>query len=231
MKVAAGKWKVLPAEQRKPYEMPYEAEKKVYDKAFAEYVASGKRDAWIRDPEKPKKPMTAFLRFAGEYRVKSPALKITEATKKAGALWKSMTTGPKAPYEQKYASEKAEYDKLIKEYKDSGKEAAYKAKTGPTAAEKKKAKELAKKEKDAASKLKLKAAAAKRKEREAAKKLKLKAKEAAKKEKEAAKKLKAKEAAAKQKEKDSAKKLKAKEVASAVKLAKAQPATKEATAM
>jgi len=231
MKAAAAKWKVLPAEQRKPYETPYEAEKKVYDKAFAEYVTSGKRDAWIRDLAKPKKPSTAFLRFAGEYRVKSPALKMTEATKKAGALWKSMTTGQKAPYEQKYASEKAEYDKLIKEYKDSGKEAAYKAMKGPTAAEKKKAKELAKKEREAASKLKLKAAAANRKEREAAKKLKVKAMEAAKKEKEAAKKLKAKEAAAKQKKKDAAQKLKAKEVAATVKLAKVKPATKEVRAM
>lgn len=231
MKAAAAKWKVLPPEQRKPYETPYEAEKKVYDKAFAEYVASGKRDAWIRDPEKPKKPSTAFLRFAGEYRVKNPALRITEATKKAGAFWKSMATGAKAPYEQKYASEKSEYDKLMKEYKDSGKDAAYKAKKGPTAAETKKAKELAKKEKEAASKLKLKAAAAKTKERVAANKLKLKAKEAAKKEKEAANKLKAKEVAAKQKEKDAAKKLKAKEVAAAVKLAKVQPATKEARAM
>lgn len=211
MRTAATKWKATTTEQRKPYEAAYEAEKKIYDKAFAEYVDSGKRDAWKRDPEKPKRPQTGFIRFVGEYRSKHPALKVTEVTKKAGTLWKSMTSGAKEPYEQKYVAEKAEYDKLLKAYKDSGKEAAYKEKKGLTAAEKRaakaKEKEVARKEKEAAGKLKKKEAEAKRKEKEAAKKLK------------------AKEAVAKQKEKEAATKTKVKEAAATAKPAKAMQAT------
>lgn len=225
MRAAAIKWKVLTAEQRKPYVTPYEADKKVYEKAFAEYVSSGKKDAWQRDPEQPKRPISGFLRFAGEYRAKNPTLKMTEAAAKAGVLWRSMTSGAKAPYEQKYAAEKVEFDKSMQMYKDSGKEAAYKAKKGLTVAEKRKAKEVAQKEKEMAKQIKLKAAAAKRKESDAAKQLKKKEVEAKRKEKEAAKKMKAKEAAAKQKEKDSAIKLKAKEATAAAKHATVKQAT------
>ena len=36
----------------------YEANMSIYRKAFAEYKDSGKADAWKRDPEKPKQPLT-----------------------------------------------------------------------------------------------------------------------------------------------------------------------------
>jgi len=211
MKDASAKWKALTTEQRKPYEIPYQAEKKVYDKAFAEYVSSGKRDAWVRDPEKPKRPKTGFIRFATEYRTKNPALKMTEASKKAGEVWKTMSAESKAPYEKLYTTEKAQYDKLMQAYKDSGKEEAWKANKPPTPAEKKKAKQEEAKAKEAAKK-------AKAKEKEAAKKAKEAAKKAKDKEKEAAKKLKAKEAADK---------AKAKAVAAAAKLKEKKVAAKQ----
>lgn len=230
MRVAASKWKALNVEQRKPYQAPYEVEKKVYGKAFAEYVASGKRDAWKRDPAKPKRPMTGFLRFAGEYRKKHTSLKMTEATKKAGAIWKSMTAGAKAPYEKQYATEKMQYDKLMEVYKVSGKEAAWKAKKGLTAAEKRKARETVQKAKEAAKKLRMKAAAAMQKQRQATKKLKIRAVAAKLKTKQAAKNLKMKEVAARMKTREAAKKLKMQAAAAKQKAADKKLKMKESAA-
>lgn len=218
MKAGAVKWKALTVEQRKPYDIPYQAEKEVYDKAFAEYVSSGKKDAWVRDPEKPKRPSTGFIRFATDYRTKNPTLKMTEASKKAGGVWKTMSAESKAPYDKLYTTEKAEYDKLQKAYKDSGKEEAWKANKPPTPAEKKKAKEVETKAKEAAKKAKDKEKAVALKEKAVALKLKVKetADKAKAKVKAAAAKLKEKTVAAKQQE--SAKK----EKVAAAKLAQVQ---------
>mmetsp|Transcript_70069 Transcript_70069/g.121289 ORF Transcript_70069/g.121289 Transcript_70069/m.121289 type:complete len:418 (-) Transcript_70069:371-1624(-) len=196
MTAASAKWKALPASERRRWEEPYEVEKKEYEKQMKVYIDSGKRDAWKRDPEKPKVPMTGFLRFAGEYRMKHKDLKITEATKTASAVWKAMSSTQKAPYEKQYVEAKAKYATALKDYKDSGKEAAWEKKVGITAA----------KEKLEAAKNKVKEAAAKKKEAAAAKKKAAAEKKkavAAKKKAAAAKK---KEAAAKKKEAAAAKK-------------------------
>jgi len=211
MKVAAGEWKTMQDSKKTQWTQPYETEKANYEKAFKEYAESGKLEAWKRDPAKPKRPLTPFLEFTGEFRQKNAALKVTEATKQASSAWKLLTPDQKAPYEKRFEEATKKYKVEMEEYKSSGKEAAWKEKKGLTAKEELKQKELekkqkarelkaAKKAKEAAQKAKAKELKAKKKEAEAAKKAKKKEMEAAKKAKKAemakAKKLKAQEAKA-----------------------------------
>merc|ERR1719297_202369 len=91
---------------------------------------TGKKEAWTRDPEKPKKPLSAFFLFLSEYRTKNASLKPTEAPKLAAAIWKDMSSQQKQPYEKQYTDEKNKYDEAMKIYKASGKEDAWRERTG-----------------------------------------------------------------------------------------------------
>lgn len=140
MMSASKAWKVLTVPQKKPFEDLYAANKKVYDVDQEEYVKSGQKEAWTRDPEKPKRPLSSFFRFLDGYRTKNASLKPTEATKLAAAIWKDMSGEQKQPYEKQYKEELGKYNEAMKLYKASGKEVAWKERTGKTTAGKKKKK-------------------------------------------------------------------------------------------
>lgn len=252
MTTAAGKWKVMSESEKAPFEGPAEQEKEIYRKAMDEYIGSGKKDAWARDPEKPKRPANAFFLYASKFRDENKGLSVTDATKQAKAAWDKLSDAQKAPLTKQAEAAKAQYAKDMEQYKASGKELAWQTKVGITAALKKKH------EADEQQKAKKLEAAAKKKEsldkkktkaKEAAAKKKLKLKELAvkkkelaaqKKEKEKLKKAatlkKAKELAMQKKEKEKLKKktvlAKAKAVAAKLKLKKEQLAKKaKATAV
>jgi len=134
---ASREWKVMTVPQKKPFQDLYDAAKKVYDADQEEYVKSGKKEAGTRDPEKPKKPLSAFFLFLSGYRTKNASLKPTEASKLAAAIWKDMSREQKQPYEKQYTEEKQKYDEAMKVYKASGKEDEWKEKTGKTTARRK----------------------------------------------------------------------------------------------
>ncbi|KAL6142270.1 hypothetical protein ACLB2K_060553 [Fragaria x ananassa] len=74
-----------------------------------------------KDPNKPKKPPSAFFVFLAEFRVdfkkKNPNVKGVAAVGKAGGeKWRSMTDAEKAPYEAQSAKAKTEYEKQMKIY-------------------------------------------------------------------------------------------------------------------
>ncbi|PRQ59424.1 putative chromatin remodeling & transcriptional activation HMG family [Rosa chinensis] len=74
-----------------------------------------------KDPNKPKKPASAFFVFLEEFRItykqEHPNVKAVSAVGKAGgAKWKSMSAAEKAPYEAKAAKRKTEYEKLMNAY-------------------------------------------------------------------------------------------------------------------
>ncbi|XP_028770462.1 high mobility group B protein 1-like [Neltuma alba] len=74
-----------------------------------------------KDPNKPKRPPSAFFVFLEEFRktfkAENPNVKAVSAVGKAGGeKWKSLTTAEKAPYEAKAAKKKAEYEKLMNAY-------------------------------------------------------------------------------------------------------------------
>ncbi|KAI3474444.1 hypothetical protein Pfo_029305 [Paulownia fortunei] len=74
-----------------------------------------------KDPNKPKRPPSAFFVFLEEFRKtfkkENPNVKAVSAVGKAGGeKWKSLTDAEKAPYEAKAAKKKAEYEKLMNAY-------------------------------------------------------------------------------------------------------------------
>ncbi|XP_018826262.1 high mobility group B protein 1-like isoform X3 [Juglans regia] len=78
------------------------------------------RDA-KKDPNKPKRPPSAFFVFLEEFRKdfkkEHPDVKAVSAVGKAGGQrWKSMSDAEKAPYEAKAAKRKSDYEKLMKAY-------------------------------------------------------------------------------------------------------------------
>ncbi|GMH20508.1 hypothetical protein Nepgr_022349 [Nepenthes gracilis] len=86
--------------------------------ASAKVATKGKA---VKDPNKPKRPSSAFFvfmeEFRGQYKQKHPNNKSVAAVGKAGGdKWKSMSEAEKAPYIQKADRRKAEYEKNLKAY-------------------------------------------------------------------------------------------------------------------
>ncbi|XP_020684658.1 high mobility group B protein 3-like [Dendrobium catenatum] len=74
-----------------------------------------------KDPNKPKRPASAFFVFLEEFREiykrEHPNVKAVSVVGKAGGeKWKSLTRAEKAPYEAKAAKRKIEYEKQISAY-------------------------------------------------------------------------------------------------------------------
>ncbi|EXB56320.1 High mobility group B protein 2 [Morus notabilis] len=82
-------------------------------------VGRGKKA--VKDPNKPKRPASAFFVFMEEFRKQfnkeNPNNKAVSAVgKAAGAKWKSMSEADKAPYVAKAEKRKVEYEKNMKAY-------------------------------------------------------------------------------------------------------------------
>ncbi|XP_020577128.1 HMG1/2-like protein isoform X2 [Phalaenopsis equestris] len=74
-----------------------------------------------KDPNKPKRPPSAFFVFLEEFREiykrEHPSVKAVSVVGKAGGeKWKSLTRAEKAPYEDKAAKRKSEYEKQMSAY-------------------------------------------------------------------------------------------------------------------
>ncbi|RWW39343.1 hypothetical protein BHE74_00055341 [Ensete ventricosum] len=80
-----------------------------------------KRGKVGKDPNKPKRPPSAFFVFMDEFRKefqeKHPEnKKVSVVSKACGDKWKSMSEADKAPYVAKAAKRKAEYEKSMASY-------------------------------------------------------------------------------------------------------------------
>ncbi|KAJ8647520.1 hypothetical protein MRB53_000543 [Persea americana] len=80
-----------------------------------------KEKAVKKDPNKPKRPPSAFFVFLEEfrkvYKQEHPNVKAVSAVGKAGGeKWKSLSDAEKAPFEAKAAKRKADYEKQISAY-------------------------------------------------------------------------------------------------------------------
>jgi len=232
---ASKKWKEMPGIDKEKYEAPAKEAKDKYQEAMKAYVDSGKKDAWSRDPLKPKKPLTPWLRFLQDYR-QTASGSATEVLKSGSAKWKSLSPLEKTSFEEGYAEAKEKFANDLKAYKESGKEAAWEDKVGITKQKQKlkakksaqtakaKEKKMKEKEKEKAKKAKESEKAKKAKEKDAAKAKKAKEAEKAKAKKAKAEKVKkAKEAEKAKKAKETLKAKKAKDALKAKK-AKASPA-------
>merc|ERR1719446_260100 len=150
-------WKNATAADKQPFEQAAAADMATYRIEFDKYKASGKLDAWKRDPERPRKPLTAFMTWAQEERKRPDisALSVSEAAKKLGAEWARVPAAEREPLETRAKADHERYKAQLQAYKDSGKEAAWLEKTGRLELQKKAdAKKQAEKDKLAAAKAK-----------------------------------------------------------------------------
>ncbi|CAF2129776.1 unnamed protein product [Brassica napus] len=118
MKTAKGKDK---AKNTKEALKPVDDRKVGKRKAPAEKGETRKEKKAKKDPNKPKRAPSAFFVFLEDFRITfkkdNPNVKAVSAVgKAAGQKWKSMSQDEKAPYEEKAAKRKAEYEKLMDAY-------------------------------------------------------------------------------------------------------------------
>ncbi|CAI0421802.1 unnamed protein product, partial [Linum tenue] len=83
--------------------------------------AAGRSKKAVKDPNKPKRPPSAFFVFMEEFRKvfkeKNPNNKSVAAVgKAAGEKWKAMSEADKATYKAKADKRKAEYEKTMDAY-------------------------------------------------------------------------------------------------------------------
>merc|ERR1711963_511016 len=92
-----------------------------YEREMAAY--KGKKT----DPNKPKRPMTAYFMFLGDFRVKMKDRGVDhkEILRLAGEEWRNMSAEHKKPYEKRSVEAGKEYELKMAEYrKNEGKAAA-----------------------------------------------------------------------------------------------------------
>ncbi|GIL44113.1 hypothetical protein Vafri_1648 [Volvox africanus] len=83
-----------------------------------------KKEKKVKDPNAPKKNLTAFMYFSNSNREKvkaeNPGIAFGEVGKMLGERWKGMSLDEKAPYEQMAAKDKVRYAEAMKAYKAKG---------------------------------------------------------------------------------------------------------------
>ncbi|XP_035983006.1 FACT complex subunit SSRP1 isoform X2 [Fundulus heteroclitus] len=77
-----------------------------------------------KDSGGPKRPMSAYMLWLNSSRerikAENPGISITEISKKAGEMWRQLNKDEKEEWEIKAGEAKRQYDKLKKEYNESG---------------------------------------------------------------------------------------------------------------
>jgi len=120
-KECSAKWREMGSTQKKPFDDMAAKDKQRYDKEMALY--KGKKV----DPNKPKRPMTAYFIFLGDFRekMKNRGVDHKEILRLAGEEWRNMSAEQKKPYEKRSVEAGKKYELEMAEYrKNEGKAAA-----------------------------------------------------------------------------------------------------------
>jgi len=115
-KVASEKWRNLTVDDKIPFDAAAAEDKKRYQTEMALY--KGK----TVDPNKPKRPPTAYFIFLADFRIKMAGTGIEhkDLLKKAGEDWRNMSPEMKKPYEKKALAESKKYEEAMTEYRKTG---------------------------------------------------------------------------------------------------------------
>jgi len=123
-KIAGKMWKEIDEDEKERYESEYRKEKEKYNRLMEDYVpaagfkTTGKRPK--KDPNAPKKPMTAYFAWMNENRPRikeeHPNASLGEIAKVAGSEWKEVDPDVKAEFEEAYKKQMEAYKKQMKNY-------------------------------------------------------------------------------------------------------------------
>ncbi|KAJ1124505.1 hypothetical protein NDU88_002956 [Pleurodeles waltl] len=118
------RWKITSARERAKFEDLADWDKCRYRHEMQYYICPEResRPRHKKDPEAPKRPMSAFFLFASEHRPQIraawPGLSFPETAKKLGQKWSEQTPEARLPYELRAAKLKEKYDKDVAAYRD-----------------------------------------------------------------------------------------------------------------
>ncbi|CAJ1990557.1 TDP1 / high mobility group protein [Leishmania donovani] len=114
-------WKKASEEEKSRYQKLADEDKLRYDREMAAYIARGgavfkrggkkaKREKKEKDPQAPKRALTAYFFFASDYRAKHANIPAKQQMSEAGAAWGKMSAEEKKPYEELAAKDKKRYE-------------------------------------------------------------------------------------------------------------------------
>lgn len=123
----AERWKMLDKEKQRFHEMAekdkqrYELEMQNYVPPKGTVVGRGKKRKAFKDPNAPKRSLSAFFWFCHDERNKVKALNpeygVGDIAKELGRKWSDMDAEVKSKYEQMAEKDKARYEQEMTEYK------------------------------------------------------------------------------------------------------------------
>lgn len=126
-KKCSERWKTMSDKEKHRFTQLAEKDKKRYDSEMANYKpkkGEGKRKKRAKDPNAPKRPLSAFFWFCNDERPKVKAqmqeATVGEVAKELGRRWNECTEDQKSKYEALAAKDKARYEKELKAYKAGG---------------------------------------------------------------------------------------------------------------
>jgi len=126
-KAASEKWRALTPTEKAPFEKSAAADKARYDEQIAAY--KGK----TVDPNKPKRPPTAYFLFLADFRIRmaNKGIEHKELLRMAGEEWRNLDAEDKKPYEKDALEESKKYEMKMTEYRRTGGGAAPKKVAAP----------------------------------------------------------------------------------------------------
>ncbi|CAH0560218.1 unnamed protein product [Brassicogethes aeneus] len=136
-KKCAERWKTMVDNEKKRFQEMAEGDKKRYDAEMQNYIppkgekVKGKKRKQIKDPNAPKRSLSAFFWFSNEERgsvkAQNPEYGVGDIAKELGRRWADADPELKSKYEQLAAKDKARYDIEMTAYKQKNNPALQKA--------------------------------------------------------------------------------------------------------
>jgi structure-specific recognition protein 1 len=122
-KIAGTEWRSMSNKDKAKYEAMATKDKSRYSKEMTEYKPTGGATSSKKankDPNAPKKAMTSFFYFLNEMRPKikqeNPDMSFGELGKKAGELFRALSTNQKEKYEKMAKSDKLRFKEEMSKY-------------------------------------------------------------------------------------------------------------------
>jgi len=127
----AERWKTMSEKEKKRFQEMADRDKKRYELEMQDYVPAkgekgrGKKRRHTKDPNAPKRSLSAFFWFCNDERPKvkgmNPEYGVGEIAKELGRLWSEADPDVKRKYEAMAERDKARYEREMTAYKKKGK--------------------------------------------------------------------------------------------------------------
>lgn len=130
-KKCAERWKTMSDKEKKRFHEMADKDKKRYDTEMQSYVPPkgekirGKKRKQIKDPNAPKRSLSAFFWFCnderGQVKANNPDYGVGDIAKELGRKWADAEPHTKQKYEAMAEKDKARYEREMMEYKKKSK--------------------------------------------------------------------------------------------------------------